>query len=56
MWQTVNITSPEPGIATQGPTARERRPTTERGIIRAMATDRASHRAHPGLYATATWG
>jgi hypothetical protein len=56
MWQTVNITSPEAGFATRGPTAPSRRLTSERGIIKTMATDRAPHRAFPGLYATATWG
>ena len=60
MWQTVNITSPDPGIAPVGLEPASRRLTSRRGIIRTIArtiaTDRAPCRVGPTPNATATWG
>lgn len=56
MWQTMNITSPERGIATGGLAGRTRQSAAGRDIIMTMATDWGSRRAIPALYATATWG
>jgi hypothetical protein len=56
MWQTVNITSPEPGFATGGRVGRPRQRTPERDIIMTMAIDWGFDRAIPAPYPTATWG